>query len=208
MQAVNLLPAYARPASRWATIGSDYSPARVARIGGIVAAACAIAIAGLFFYERSVVSDKRAQLADATARLTAVEATAAPLRTAQAASEARGSYVRTIANSRVAWEVALSDLSRILPDQVFLQNMQAQSPTPATTASAPAVAAAPTSFTLTGTAGSQLMVALVLDRLALVPWLSNVTLGSSIEGSGTSGLADQFSISAGFSAPSTGGGAK
>jgi len=39
-------------------------------------------------------------------------------------------------------------------------------------------------------------VALVLDRLALLPWLSNVTLQSSTRGDGVSPV--QFSIQAGF----------
>jgi Tfp pilus assembly protein PilN len=125
MQAVNLLPAYARPAGRWATVGKELSPARVIRIGGIVAAACAVAIAGLYFYERSVVNDRRAKLADAQARLTAVEATAAPLRAAEAASTARATVIRTVAGSRVGWSLVMADFSRVLPDQVLIQSMAA-----------------------------------------------------------------------------------
>jgi Tfp pilus assembly protein PilN len=199
MQAVNLLPAYARPAGRWASLGKELSPARVIRTGGIVAAACAVAIAGLYFYERSVVNDHRAQLTDAQARLTAVEATAAPLRTAEAASTSRATVIRTVAGSRVGWTGVLRDLSRVLPDQVHLQSLSAQSPTPAAGAVAAAVPAvpgsvAPTAFTIQGTTTSHVRVALVLDRLSLLPWLSGVTLISSSHG----GAGDSFSISAGF----------
>jgi Tfp pilus assembly protein PilN len=200
MQAVNLLPAYARPAGRWASLGKELSPARVIRTGGIVAAVCAVAIAGLYFYERSVVNDRRAQLTDAQARLTAVEATAAPLRTAEAASTSRSTVIRTVAGSRVGWTGVLRDLSRVLPDQVHLQSLSAQSPTPAAGAVAAAVpgavpsGAAPTSFTIQGTTTSHVRVALVLDRLSLLPWLSGVTLISSSHG----GAGDSFSISAGF----------
>ncbi len=130
MQAVNLLPAYARPAGRWATIGKELSPASVIRIGGIAAAACAILIGALYFYERSTVNDHRSTLADTQARLTAVEATAAPLRTAEASSTARSAVIRTVSGSRVAWESVLTDLARVLPDQVSLQSLTAQSPTP------------------------------------------------------------------------------
>jgi Tfp pilus assembly protein PilN len=198
MQAVNLLPAYARPAGRWASVGKELSPTRVIRIGGIVAAACAVAIAGLYFYERSVVNDRRATLADAQARLTAVEATAAPLRAAESASTARATVIRTISSSRVAWEGVLRDLSRVLPTQVHLQSLMAQSPTPASgavVAAAPVgFGVAPTSFTITGTTTSHVRVALVLDRLALLPWLSNVTLTSSTHA--TTG--DTFAIGAAF----------
>jgi Tfp pilus assembly protein PilN len=189
MQAVNLLPAYARPAGTWASIGKELSPTRVIKIGGIVAAACALAIAGLYFYERSVVNDRRAKLADAQARLTAVEATAAPLRAAEAASTARSTVIRTVSGSRVGWTGVLRDLSRVLPDQVHLQSLTAQSPTAAL------VAATTTSFTINGTTTSHVRVGLVLDRLALLPWLSDITLGSSVHG----GNGDTFSITAGFS---------
>jgi Tfp pilus assembly protein PilN len=205
MQAVNLLPAYARPAGRWATVGKELSPARVVRIGGIVAAACAIAVGGLYFYERSVVNDRTATLTDAEARLAAVEATAAPLRTAEAASTARATVIRTVAGSRVAWENVLGDLSRVLPDQVYLQSLVAQSPAPATDATGattttpvtPAVGTTGASFTVNGTTTSHVRVGLVLDRLALLPWLSDVTLGSSTRG--TDG--DAFTITAAFSSP-------
>jgi Tfp pilus assembly protein PilN len=201
MQAVNLLPAYARPAGRWASLGKELSPARVARLGGIVAAACAIAIAAGYFYERSVVNDRRAQLADAQSRLTAVEATAAPLRAAQAAHASRLLAIRTVSNSRVAWETVLAGLSRVLPDQVYLQSLQAQSPTAATASPG---ATSSSAFAINGVASSYVRVALVLDRLELLPWLSNVTLASSTGGSSaTTGGSpgDQFSITAGFSAP-------
>lgn len=172
MQAVNLLPAYARPPSRWASVGKELSPARVLRIGGITAAVCAIAVAGLYFYERAVVNDRRATLTDAQARLTAVEAIAAPLRAAQASNAARAAAVSSVANTRVPWETVLGGLSRVLPSQVYLQNLQAQAAAPVAAAvpGAPATPApAATGFTLNGTASSQLRVALVLDRLALLP---------------------------------------
>jgi hypothetical protein len=54
---------------------------------------------------------------------------------------------------------------------------------------------------VTGSASSQNRVALVLDRLAALPWLSNVTLQSSTRGSaGQTGAkgADQFTVSANF----------
>ena len=64
MQAVNLLPLEARPASRWTAIGTGLTPNRVIPIGGAVAAAIALLLAGLYVYERSVVNDKQNTLAD------------------------------------------------------------------------------------------------------------------------------------------------
>jgi hypothetical protein len=66
-------------------------------------------------------------------------------------------------------------------------------------------------FSATGLASSHVRVALVLDRLALLPWLSNVTLLSTTNGGagGTDGTTlsrgDTFSVSADFNAN---GGAK
>jgi Tfp pilus assembly protein PilN len=183
----------------------------VIRIGGIAAAVCAVAVGGLYFYERSIVNDRHATLTDAQARLAAVEATAAPLRAAEASSTARATVIRSVAGSRISWEGVLGDLARVLPDQVYLQSLVAQSPTPATAAAvaAPATtdtatppvaaAAAPTSFTISGNTTSHVRVALVLDRLALLPWLSDITLGSSTHGD----TGDQFSITAAF-APAAG----
>src|SRR5207248_6520034 len=124
MQSVNLLPAYARPAGRWATVGKELAPARVVRIGGIVAVAAAVIVGGLYFYERSVVSDRHATLGDAKARLAAVEATAAPLRAAQAESSAREAIIRSVTTQRVIWEKALHELAAVLPDQVYLTSLQ------------------------------------------------------------------------------------
>ncbi len=214
MQAVNLLPAYARPAGRWSAVGKGVTPVAVTRIGGVVAAACALAIAGVYVYERSIVSNRHATLTTVQARLTAVEAIAAPLRAAQSASQARAAAVRSIDHSRVRWEGILSDLARVMPNQVYLKTLNAEAagavaPATPTAAPTPGVTAASTSFTITGVAASQADVALVLDRLALLPWLSDVTLQTLARAVDTTGsVGDNFSISAGFSPPLPGIGAQ
>lgn len=212
MQAVNLLPGYARPGHRWATIGNDLPARRVLAVGGIAAAAVAIAIGAFYAYERHVVSDKRSELATTQARLTAVNAEAAPFRATQAEASSRLASVTTVVDNRIPWENVLGGLSRVLPSEVYLTSLQATTPTPvaslgagtvpgAATTVAPAPAAAPTGFTVTGVGSSQDRVALVLDRLALMPWLSNVTLLSSSRtatGPTGSGGGDQFSVEAAF----------
>ncbi len=127
---------------------------------------------------------------------------------AQAASAARFSALQTLVAQRVAWEDVLRDLARVLPGNVFLQSLQASAPTltrprrrgcrRATTPGA-----APTGFTVTGSADSQVRVAQVLDRLSLLPWLSDVTLQSSVRGGGESATPVQFTI--GATLGSTGG---
>ena len=212
MEAVNLLPAYARPGRRWAAVGKELEAKRVLMIGGIAAGAIAIGLGAAYAYERSVVNDKQSQVNDATARLTAVDAQAAPIRAVAADASARLSAANAVVNSRVPWENILAGLSRVLPSQVYLSSLQVTTPTPAAAlaavtaapgaVAAPVVpAAGPIGFSVAGFASSQVRVALVLDRLALLPWLTDVSLGSvarEASGPNSSGGGDNFSINATF----------
>lgn len=212
MEAVNLLPAYARPGHPWAAIGKDLAPRRVAKIAGATACAVVLGLGLGYLYERSAVNHKQATLADVQAQVAAADKKAAPLREAQAAAAARLVAVATVSKERVVWERLLGDISRVLPSQVFLQSLSLQSPTPlASGATTTSVSPTPgvTGFTATGIASSHVRVALVLDRLSSLPWLSNVMLNSSSDGAGgstgaataTSGTlagGDTFTVSAGF----------
>ena len=212
MEAVNLLPAYARPGHPWAAIGKDLSARRVLKAGSVVACVAVLGLGLGYVHERSAVNDKRAALTDVQAEVAVADAKAAPLRAAEAAAAARIAAAGTVSLQRIAWEPVLRDLSRVLPSQVYLESMALQSPAPlalgaGATAATPGTATTPpvgtTGFSATGVASSHVRVALVLDRLASLPWLSNVTLVSSTSGaSGTSGTlagGDAFSVTAGFS---------
>ena len=72
MEAVNLLPEYARGGRRWTTAGSDLSSRRILPIGGVAAIGLALLFGLFYFHERSLVSDKKSELATAQA-LIAVE---------------------------------------------------------------------------------------------------------------------------------------
>jgi Tfp pilus assembly protein PilN len=203
MEAVNLLPAYARPGHPWAAVAKDLSPRRVLKVAG--AAACVIALGlGLgYLHARSIVNDRRATLGEVEAQVAVADAKAAPLRAAQADAAVRMAAAGTISANRVVWERLLADLSRVLPSQVYLQSLSLQSPTPlASGASTTAVTTGTTGFSATGVATSHVRVALVLDQLAKLPWLSNVMLVSSTSSSGSaSGTlsgGDTFSVTAGF----------
>ncbi|MEP6812972.1 MAG: PilN domain-containing protein [Actinomycetota bacterium] len=207
MEAVNLLPGYARPAHGWATLGKDLPARRVVAVGGAVAAAGVIVLGGLFVYERSVVNDKQDALVSVQTQLAEAQAKAAPLRAVESARETKLGAIRTISDGRVPWENVLRDLARVLPSKVQLQTVQVAVSTPIATVGGAAPASAGTTgatsgFTVTGSASSHNRVALVLDRLAVLPWLSNVTLQSTTRGtagtSGGSGGADTFTISANF----------
>jgi Tfp pilus assembly protein PilN len=210
MEAVNLLPAYARPGHPWAAVGRDLTARRVLKAGSVVACVAVLGLGLGYVYERSVVNDRRATLSDLQAEVAVADAKAAPLRSAHAAAAARIAAAATVSSRRVAWERLLADLSRVLPSQVYLQSLSLQSPTPlapgASTAPTPApgtpapATTTASGFSATGVASSHVNVALVLDRLASLPWLSNVTLLSSANGGAGTTLSrgDTFSVTAGF----------
>ena len=200
MRAVNLLPQELRPGHRWAKIGRGAQARRVLGASGIAAGVLAIALMGLVVHERGVVADRESSLAEVEARLVAAEAKAAEVRAAQAASDARLAAVRDVIARRVVWEDVMRDLGRVLPLNVYLQSMQVSTPT---TGAPAAGTATPTGFTIVGFADSQNRVAQVLDRLALLPWLADVSLTSSVRGGGDPATPVQFTIGATFS--STGG---
>jgi Tfp pilus assembly protein PilN len=203
MEAVNLLPAYARPGHPWAAVGKDLSPRRVLTPAGVAACVIALGLGLGYLHERSVVNDRRATLSEVQTQVAVADAKAAPLRAAQAATAVRMTAAGTVSANRIAWERLLADLSRVLPSQVYLQSMSLQSPTPlAAGATTTATTLGTSGFSATGVASSHVRVALVLDRLARLPWLSNVTLTSSTSGAsatgGTLSDGDTFSVTAGF----------
>jgi Tfp pilus assembly protein PilN len=209
MEAVNLLPAYARPGHPWAAVGRDLSARRVLKAGSVVACVAVVGLGLGYVYERSVVNDRRATLADVQAEVAVADAKAAPFRSAQAAAAARLAAAGTVSEQRVAWERLLADVSSVLPKQVYLQSLSVQSPTPlapgaipAPTTPAPGTPTPATTgaagFSATGVASSHVRVALVLDRLASLPWLSNVTLVSTVNGGTTLSRGDTFTVTAGF----------
>jgi len=202
MRAVNLLPHELRPGRRWVGIGRDVTPRRVLAGSGIAAGVLALALAALTVYQRDVVADRQAELGRVESRLAAAEVKAAVVREAQAASAARLVAVREVIGHRVVWEDVLRDLARVLPANVWLQSLQA-APSAASAAPVAGAAGAPTGFTVVGFADSQVRVAQVLDRLALLGWLGDVGLQSSTRSGGSTGTPIQFTI--GATLRSTGG---
>ena len=86
MEAVNLLPEYARAGHRWTSVGSDLNARKIVQFGGGAAIVLAIVFGLLYFNERSTVSDKKSELTTAQAHLVAQQARAKPIQDAQAAN--------------------------------------------------------------------------------------------------------------------------
>jgi Tfp pilus assembly protein PilN len=124
---------------------------------------------------------------------------------------ARRTALADAVSKEVAWDRALGDVARVLPATVWLSNMTVVSPTPAdsvapvvaVTAPATGPSSSSSGFTIDGYTYTMDDVALLLQRLQLLPTLANVTLGST--SSSTIGLKKvvQFSITAGVVAPTT-----
>jgi Tfp pilus assembly protein PilN len=203
MDAVNLLPVDYRERKRKRTTPADNLDGReTVRIAGAVAGVFVVLLGGLFYYEHKQVSAKQKELANSKAQIAAVQPQVDSIKSAQAAISGRLAVARSLAGTRMNWDRALNDFARIVPTNSFLTSIQMTAPvtaaataatqaaaaaaqvtsTDGTAADAPAPAAAPTVSTLTlaGTAPSTPGVALVMDRLALLPWLSNVSLTSAV----------------------------
>ncbi len=148
------------------------------------------AVTLLFLGARGSVSDKQSQLAALHAEYDALPqpavATIDPALQGEEASRALG--VANVLTQRLAWDVVLNDLSRVIPRNVWLSTLEAQSPTPlaATTGAIPPAAVVPgsplvtpTGMTVQGYTYSQVDVARLLARLTTLPSLTNVQLQKS-----------------------------
>jgi Tfp pilus assembly protein PilN len=201
MQALNLLPADLRPEQR-PFLSTQIAPTR-ARQGAAAAVAVAVlATGGLYVHARSSVHGKQSDLSAVQAQLATVQAKVDAIRAVQSRMSGRLVVLRTITGGRMNWDSTLADLARVLPGQVFLTSLQASGAGSASAVSDPTAPGA--SFTVSGIAPSSVRIALVLDRLALLPWLSDIALQSvARQADGT----NVFTISAGVvgTAAPTGG---
>jgi Tfp pilus assembly protein PilN len=202
MRAVNLLPA-PRVEKRQDDVQSRARTSKaIAIVAGVVLVLVAVVLGYAVSHSRSQVNDRQAKLDGLKAEVAQAQAAAAVPGAARATTQAHLAAITSAASGRIAWDGLLGELSRVMPAGAWLQALQAgngvstassssSSSTPSTsttTASAPATAVAgavsttgamPTSFVVSGFALSQDIVALALDRLALMPGLSDVTLQST-----------------------------
>lgn len=198
MDAVNLLPPeYRERKRRRSAPAANLDGRKTLRLGGGVALLFAVLLGGLFFHEHQLVTSKKKELANNQAQIAAVQAQVDTIKTAQAAVSGRLSLASSITSTRMNWDKALNDFGKIIPTSSYLSAISVTAPVTAATAAAaaaaattlpstdsttPAAPAAPSGFstmTLSGVAPSTPGVALVMDRLSLLPWLSNVTLTSA-----------------------------
>jgi type IV pilus assembly protein PilM len=182
MRSVNLLPQDARVSDRTKLA----SPRILVPAAALLVPAAAVAL--LFIGANGSVSDKQTQLATLQADFAALPqpavATIDPSLQGEEASRAIG--VANVLTERLSWDVVLGDLSRVIPRNVWLSSLDAQSPRPfgvtptAPVATAPgAPLATPTGMTVQGYTYTQVDVARLMARLATLPSLTNVQLQKS-----------------------------
>ncbi len=211
MRAVNLLPRDSKHDGRRLTVAGQLALVAPFVVGSALAAGYLLASAN--------VSDNKVtlrQVQDELAALPAPNATP-PVNLGLAVQlDQRISAVGAALQNRIAWDRVLSEVSAVLPADIWLSSLTAQAPprpvvapstTTTTTATQATVAPAlPVTgpLTLTGYAYSPEGVARLLGRLALVPLLQDVKLVQSAKSLIGSQTVYSFSIQAGVRGQETG----
>jgi Tfp pilus assembly protein PilN len=171
-----------------------------------VLAATAPVLAGALVYlgysfEHSKVVSRQSELGLVQSQIDALAPSPALVaQTSSIASErlARRAALQDALSKRVAWDVTFDRLARVMPKGAWLSSLTADSPTPATstTPTTTPASSSPNGFTVQGFADSQETVAIVLERFALIPGLSNVTLQNTLTDTIGSKTVVQFNLTA------------
>jgi Tfp pilus assembly protein PilN len=180
--------------------------------GGAIAAVGAGAAVGAmltggFVVEHGKVSKREDQLVALKSELASIPApkpapvTVRPELTAE--KDARKAALDEALAQRVSWDTVLRELSLVLPEDVWLQNLSAKSAAAAGATDQP-TSTTPTGLVMNGYTYSQEGVARMLTRLALVPHLANVQLQSS--SSSKIGSRNIVGFTVGADVTATGGG--
>lgn len=180
MRAVNLLPKDDQSRST-----------RKQNVPALIATALIVLVTGLigvtYLSAKGTAESKKTELESARDELALMPSVAdinakdAPRRTLKTEHDARVNALSTALTRRVAWDRILREISLVLPNDVWLRNMSATSPTPASGTS-PAVTPPglpPTLMTIEGSTYSHDAVARLITRLSVIPDLKNVWLTKS-----------------------------
>lgn len=176
---VNLLPKDVKQAARrkpnFLAIGAPFA---------VVVPVAALAF--MFMQAGADVADQQASLDAVRSEIAALPEPVKPLIDPSIASKEalRAQALASVLGGRVQWDGVLSDLSRVLPENVSLTDLTAKiaDPVAAGIPAAPVAAGAapaPTGVRIAGITTDQRSVAALLARLRTVPSLGNIALESS-----------------------------
>ena len=186
MRAVNLLT----PDLRSAPKGKGASgPSAMETPGGIGAIAvlgalalCVAALAG-YVLSNNIVKQREAELAQVSTKADATRAEAAKLKPYvdfQDVAQQRAGTVQALASARFDWEQALRDLSRAMPEEVFLSSIDGSVGGSATSGGSSLRGSIPSpAIELKGCTKSQPAVASLMSRLRNVQGVTRVALSKS-----------------------------
>lgn len=197
MKAVNLLPADHKQVKQ-PGVGSRLAKHQVAL--GATAAGIAVAAAlGFVYHDTSqTVKTRQSELDTLRARAIAV---VQPTNTSDQTVKARLTQLSQADAVRMSWDGFMSNLAKVLPEDVWLTGMQVTEAPPTTVGAAPtpanpnpAPATAGSGFSITGFTYSQRSVARLMRRLEMLPWLNGIALQNSNMATVGSNSAFQFTI--------------
>ena len=207
MKAVNLLPKDDRRG------GPAIPPALAATaIGGFTVVFAALAL--LFVSAHGSVKSRNLELEQKKQELAVIPVPAQSQLAQQDAlvsdKKARVTALNAALSRRIAWDRVLREFALVLPDDVWLQTMSVTAPTSATaselvgatsTSTSGALSTAQTGFTIEGYTYSHDAVARLLTRLAVIPDLQQVQLGTSEQAKVNDRPVVHFKITANVRAP-------
>jgi Tfp pilus assembly protein PilN len=178
MRAVNLLPRDDGQRTRKQNLPALVSTGLIVLITGLTGV--------LYLSAKTTAGSKQIDLDDAKAELALlpspadVAAATAGRRAFANEKQARVDALSNALRHRVAWDRVLREISLVLPDDVWLTQLSATSPTPpGVTPAATSGGAAPTGLSIGGYTYSHEAVARLITRLSLVPSLHNIWLEQS-----------------------------
>ena len=185
MKAINLLPPDLRGTPKTAAPKAA-APAEPGGIGAFVVlgalAACVVALAA-YVLTTNTVKDRQAQLEAVTAQADATSRAVnqlKPYADFQAMAETRIRTVKDLASSRFDWEQALRDISRAVPADVTLRELNGTISSDAGGSGLRSAIAAP-AIELKGCSTGQAQVATLLSRLRNVDGVTRVSLNKSLK---------------------------
>jgi Tfp pilus assembly protein PilN len=198
MRAVNLLPVQS---------STRLPKSTVMPLAGAAAAVVAAGIVGTLAHAESAkVAKEQRQLDNLKAQLSnlpSAKATAGTETPLIASRASRYAAVQAALSGRVAWDTVLRQIALVLPSDTWLDGLQLSAPTTgdptataATTTSPTATASTATEVVITGFTSSPAGLARVIQRLSVVPSLTDVALGSAQAQMRGSKRVFQFTINA------------
>ena len=180
MRAVNLLPRDDQNRNK-----------RKQNVPALISTALIVLVTGLvgvmYLSAKGTAQSKASELEGARTELAMmpsvadIQAKDAPRVKLKTEHDARVTALSSALTRRIAWDRILREISLVLPNDVWLRNMSASSPTPASGAT-PAVTPTglpPTLMTIEGSTYSHDAVARLLTRLSVIPDLKNIWLTKS-----------------------------